>query len=209
MESLIEGYNKFHDTVFRRHRNLYKRLASGQSPQDMIIACCDSRVEPALIFSSRPGDIFVLRNIANLVPPYAPDSYHHGTSAALEFAVKSLKVKNIVILGHSGCGGVKALLENKQGEFLGPWMQIADEARQHALNLSGELTSEEIQQRCEHENILISLRNLHSYPWILDGMKDYGLRLHGLYFDIENAELSVVNEKSGIMTLVTAPPEAC
>lgn len=196
MRTLIEGYRHFRKTYLKQNQPLFKLLANGQSPQAMIIGCCDSRVEPSLIFSTPPGEIFTLRNIANLVPPYEPDGTYHGTSAAIEFAVKALKVKDIIIMGHSCCGGVKALLDGQQGEFVGPWMQIAAEARTHVL-AAGESDDHDIlQERCEQENIRISLRNLRGYPWVAEAEATGVLGLHGWYFDIEQGRLYTLDHNS-------------
>ena len=197
MKTLIEGYRHFRETYLKRNQPLFKLLANGQAPQAMVIGCCDSRVEPALIFSVPPGEIFTLRNIANLVPPYEPDGTYHGTSAAIEFAVKVLKVKDIIVMGHSSCGGVKALLEGRQqGEFVGPWMQIAAEARNHVLGAGAPHDPETLQERCEQENIRVSLRNLRGYPWVLEAEVNGVLGLHGWYFDIEQGRLFTLDHNS-------------
>lgn len=196
METLIEGYKQFRDAYFTRHRTLFRRLARGQSPEVMVISCCDSRVDPTLIFNARPGDIFTLRNIANLVPPYGPDGAHHSTSAAIEFAVRSLEVGHVIVMGHSSCGGVRALLESKGGEFLGPWMKIAAAAREHVLNGKAPLDMEQARQQCELENIKISLANLRGYPWLAERITNGGLCLHGWYFDIEHGQLYILDEET-------------
>ena len=137
MERLMHGYKRFMERYWAENRAVFQALAAkGQSPRAMVIACCDSRVSPEVIFDTEPGEIFVVRNVANLVPPYAPDSDNHGTSAALEFAVRNLKVDHIIVMGHSQCGGIRALVEDNlsdDDDFIGPWMKIATVARQRSL----------------------------------------------------------------------------
>lgn len=191
MDRLIEGYRKFKETYWQEYRDLFESLATvGQSPSAMVIACCDSRVDPQTIFSAEPGEMFVVRNVANLVPPYAPNTDYHGTSAALEFAVKTLEVKHIIVLGHSGCGGVRKLMQGPatgETDFIDTWMKIAAPAREKALAL-GETASGALYQ-AELENIRISIRNLHSFPWIEERVNTGKLALHGWYFEIETGEL--------------------
>ena len=134
IKGLVRGYHKFHSRTFKGYRSLFERLArKGQAPKALVISCCDARVDPALITDADPGDLFVIRNVANLVPPYEPDGHYHGTSAALEFAVHALDVKHIIVLGHSSCGGVAALARRHvegaaAGEFIPQWMSLADRA---------------------------------------------------------------------------------
>lgn len=196
MDRLIAGYRRFREAYFQHHRGLFADLAGGQAPKAMVVSCCDSRVDPQLIFNARPGDIFTLRNIANLVPPYAPDGAHHSTSAAIEFAVKSLEVEHIVVMGHSGCGGVRALLEPQEGEFVGPWMRIAEPVRRVVAD-RGDLGRAEKLRECELETIRVSLANLGGYPWIATRIADHRLTLHGWYFDIEGGELRVLDPDDG------------
>ena len=138
MDTLIEGFKRFRAQYFEEHRRLFEALAMrGQTPKVLLIGCCDSRVDPAIIFDAQPGEMFVLRNVANLVPPYAPDTGHHGTSAAVEFAIRGLEVEHVVVLGHARCGGVRALIEGQAGsddtDFIRGWMHIARSARDRAL----------------------------------------------------------------------------
>lgn len=197
MDQLIEGYRIFRETYFQRHREMFEELAQGQSPKAMVISCCDSRVEPSLIFNAQPGAIFTLRNVANLVPPYTPDDHHHSTSAAIEFAVRTLKVRHIIVMGHARCGGVRALLGAHEGDFIGPWMRIAEPARDMAIAAAGDEGQDIIQRICEHETLKISLANLRSFPWIRQAIRAGELELHGLYYDLEKAELQKLNEESG------------
>lgn len=188
MQRLIEGFQRFQAGYYAERRALYERLASeGQRPRAMVIACADSRVDPQLLFQADPGELFVLRNVANLAPPYQPDARYHGASAALEFAVKSLEVEDIVVLGHAQCGGVAALLQGSASEtdFIGPWMSIAAAARAVAAAAA----PADAQRLCEHETVRISVRNLLTFPWIRDRVATGRLRLHGCWFDLAAGEL--------------------
>lgn len=193
MENLLEGYRKFRETYWVEHQDVFAALAtSGQNPRIMVVACVDSRVDPQMIFEARPGDLLVLRNVANLVPPYAPNTDYHGTSAALEFAVNILKVDHILVLGHAQCGGVRALLDAPHaGDFIGSWMSIAASARTHALAAAPD-DPHETQRICEHEAIHVSLANLMTFPWIKERVIAGTLKLHGWYFDIESGELELL-----------------
>ncbi len=197
MDSLLEGYRQFRTGYFPHNRDIFKELAQGQSPKAMVISCCDSRVDPGLIFNAAPGEIFSLRNVANLVPPYSPDDNHHSTSAAIEFAVRALKVPHIVVMGHARCGGIRALMGAHEGDFIGPWMRIAEPARDHVIRTAGDQPPAMLQRLCEHEILKTSLANLRSFPWIQSALKDGSLRLHGLYFEVETAELQRLNEEDG------------
>jgi carbonic anhydrase len=187
IERLIEGFKVFRQTYYAEKQSLFDALAErGQAPKVMLIGCADSRVDPVLITGAGPGDIFVVRNVANLVPPYAPDSRYHGTSSAIEFAVRGLGVEHIVVLGHAQCGGVRALLEGTGvaggDDFIGAWMSIAEEARRNAL--LPQVAPAQRQKVCEHETIKVSLHNLRTFPWIRDRIAAGSLALHGWYFDI-------------------------
>lgn len=193
IERLIEGFRAFRETYYADNRALFDALAQkGQSPKVMIIGCADSRVDPLLITGAGPGDLFVVRNVANLVPPYAPDGHYHGTSAALEFAVRTLEVEHIVVLGHAQCGGVGALLEGspmagRGDDFIAAWMSIAEPARRRALSLP--LPEDGRRRACELETIKVSLDNLMTFPWIREGVADNRLTLHGWYFDLARGSL--------------------
>lgn len=198
IERFIEGFRHFRETYYAENRALFDALAQGgQSPKAMVVSCCDSRVDPALIFGAEPGEMFVLRNVANLVPPYSPDGSYHGTSAALEFAVRTLRVEHIVVLGHARCGGVRALLDaatGEAGDFLGSWMEIARKARDDALAAAQGQPREAVQRACEHATVAVSLANLRTFPWICEAVDAGRLTLHGWYFDLESGELSRLGE---------------
>jgi carbonic anhydrase len=193
METLLAGYRRFRAGVWPGQRAEYQALAeTGQAPVAAVVACADSRLDPAVIFDAAPGQLFSIRNVANLVPPYAPDAAYHGTSAALEFAVRGLGVRHLIVLGHAQCGGVRALMEGAGGltDFLRSWMSIAEPARVRALactdpNLDG-LTA------CEHEIVRLSLRNLLTFPWIGDLVGEGQLTLHGAYYGIASGVLQLM-----------------
>lgn len=210
---LIDGYYRFRGTEWLEERERWAELAEGQSPRVMVIACSDSRVEPATIFGSRPGEIFVVRNVANLVPPYTPDGEFHGTSAALEFAVQALKVKHIVVMGHGRCGGINAALHPggeplSPGDFIGKWMSLIEPLAQGVAG-NEMLTDSEKQTALERISIRMSLANLRTFPCvsILEGKGR--LSLHGAWFDISTGELWAMDAQTGDFQrpLVDVDPE--
>jgi carbonic anhydrase len=192
MQKLLAGYRRFRANGWPRKRQEFESLAEhGQSPKALVVACIDSRVDPAMIFDAAPGEMLTVRNVANLVPPYAPDASYHGTSAALEFGVRVLEVKDVIVLGHGLCGGVRTLLEGTPAhasEFVAPWMSIAQPACARAIAT----TPEQRQQRCEFEVIKISIANLMTFPWIAEGVAAGQLKLHGAWFDIRIGELMML-----------------
>lgn len=190
MQRLLDGYRNFRATTWPQRRALHEQLAaSGQQPRALVIACSDSRVDPAAIFDAGPGELFVVRNVANLVPPFAPDTGNHGTSAALEFAVRGLAVPDIIVMGHAMCGGVHALLNgtpNPSWHFLGSWIGLVADVRDRVLACT---PADEAQQACEYECVKQSLANLMSFPWVRDAVRAGTLRLHGTFFDIRSGVL--------------------
>src|SRR5271156_4050644 len=166
MDNLIEGYRRFRASTWRAERSRFEELARlGQNPRALVIACSDSRTDPQMVFNARPGELFVIRNVANLVPPYGPDDQPHGVSSAIEFAVRSLQVREIVVLGHAMCGGIKALLEgvpDEVSDFVGQWVGLAEPARARAMQAPPQQRPE----ICEHEVVRLSLANLMTFPWI-------------------------------------------
>ena len=189
MEDLIEGYRRFRASTWREEHKRFEALSRlGQRPRALVIACSDSRTDPQMVFNARPGELFVIRNVANLVPPYGPDDQPHGVSSAIEFAVRSLQVREIVVLGHAMCGGIKALLEGAPDEvsdFVGPWVRIGEPARQRAM----QAPTERRQDVCEHETVRLSLDNLMTFPWIKDAVEAGHITLHGCFFDIRSGVL--------------------
>lgn len=196
--ALLQGYKDFKTTRFTREQERYRELAErGQTPETLIIACCDSRAAPEMIFNAAPGEIFVVRNVANLVPPYAPSGQHHGTSAALEFAVQALKVKNIVVLGHGRCGGIHAALNPESeplspGDFIGKWMELLAPAA-IAVGSEKNLSDTERHTRLERVSIRNSLKNLMSFPCVSILAERGRLQLFGAWFDIFSGELWILD----------------
>ncbi|MFT0859378.1 carbonic anhydrase [Ancylobacter sp. G4_0304] len=192
MDDLLDGYRRFRNTSWPERKALFEKLAlKGQSPQTLVIACSDSRVDPTMIFDAGPGELFVVRNVANLVPPYsAPDHTHHGTSAALEFAVRVLEVSSIVVLGHALCGGARALLDGAPEaapDFLQDWINIASPAS----GIARQLSDDPVEQRrvVEHLCVKLSLKNLETFPWVKERLDDGRLVLHGAYFAVATGVL--------------------
>ena len=201
-ERLTKGYRAFLDGRFKEERSRFATLAdSGQSPSIMVFGCVDSRVSPEVIFDAAPGEILVARNVANLVPRYDPSGGQHGASAALEFAVQSLKVEHIIVMGHALCGGIKALMNQpREGDFVKAWMNIAATARETALNTTS--TPEAAQRCCEHEAVKISLENLLTFPWIKTAVDAGKLQTHGWHFDLETATLYILDKATGTFKAV-------
>jgi carbonic anhydrase len=191
---LIKGFARFRERHFAKDDALFRELVEqGQSPKIMVVACCDARVDPALVLDCAPGDLFVIRNVANLVPPAENQGHYHGTSAALEFGVRKLNVGHIIVLGHAHCGGIQALLEGgmrKEEAFISEWMGIADAARERVSGAPYGADGGAARQRaCEQHAILVSLENLMTFAWVRERVERGALMLHGWYFDIENGAL--------------------
>jgi len=193
MERLIDGYHRFRHRAWPERRQRFEELAdAGQQPRAMVLSCADSRVDPGMIFDAGPGELFVVRNVANLVPPFAPDDAYHGTSAALEFGVRVLKVRDLLVGGHALCGGIRALLHGvppEAGDFVAGWIRIAEPARARALACDD---GGDPQLCCEHEAIKLSLVNLMTFPWIAERVEAGQLRLHGAHFDIRTGALHLL-----------------
>ncbi|KQR79326.1 carbonate dehydratase [Rhizobium sp. Leaf384] len=201
-EHLLGGYQKFMNGRFTEQQARYKSLAeTGQQPKTLIVACCDSRAAPETIFDSGPGELFVVRNVANMVPPYEPDGQYHSTSAALEFAVQSLRVKDIVVMGHGRCGGIKAVLDAdaeplSPGDFIGKWMNMLKPAAEQIAG-NAIMTAAERQRAMEHVSIRNSIVNLRTFPCVQILEQRGKLQIHGAWFDISTGELWVMDPKSG------------
>lgn len=200
MQRLLAGYRAFRDQRWPREKALYEALANGQTPRLLVIGCCDSRVDPATIFGAGPGELFVIRNVANLAPPFDQGEGLHGTAAAIEYAVKVLGVRTILVLGHARCGGVAAALSGKVGDdmrFLQSWIALMEPAR---------LVCEAVpdsQTALERESIKLSLSRLMSFPFIADAVQAGTLALEGARFDIADGHLEVLDHGSG--DFVTLP----
>jgi carbonic anhydrase len=207
-QHLVAGYQTFTHQRLRTEQSRYRELSErGQSPEVMVIGCCDSRVSPEVIFDAGPGELFVVRNVANLVPPYAPDGAAHGVSAALEFAVQVLRVKHIVVLGHAQCGGIKALVQDaaplSPGDFIGKWMSLLADTMEQSPRGSSEGFQDFI-TRLEKKAVSTSLKNLMSFPCIRILVERGKLHLHGAYFGVAQGSLAVLNPSTGEFDKVRA-----
>jgi carbonic anhydrase len=205
-QQLIDGYRAFLIGRLRHEQDRYRDLGeTGQSPQIMVIGCCDSRVSPEVIFDARPGELFVVRNVANIVPPYAPDQRAHGVSAALEFGIGALKIKHIVVLGHAQCGGVKAFVEDAEplspGDFIGNWMKLMAPAADK-VGPRGALSPADYLARLEQANILNSIENLMTFPRLRKLIERGQVAVHGAYFGVATGQLSVRDPATGNFTQV-------
>jgi carbonic anhydrase len=203
-QRLRDGYQSFRQARLPAEQSRYRDLAEqGQAPETMVIGCCDSRVAPEVIFDAGPGELFVVRNVANLVPPYAPDSAHHGVSAALEYAVKVLCVRHIVVLGHGRCGGIKAFADNAPGgDFIGNWISLIAPAA--ASLKSREEAPESYYTRLEQASLVASLTNLQTFPFVRSQCDAGRLALHGAFFDVASGELVAHDPASGRFLAVAA-----
>ena len=193
MQKFIHGFRRFQEDYFSEDRELFDQLKQGQRPKVLLIGCCDSRVDPSMMVRSEPGDLFIVRNVANLVPPCEHDQAYHGVSAALEYAVCHLEVEHIIVLGHSRCGGIRSLMEgipeDKSNNYISKWVSIAERAKQQVLENFSNASPEHQAKACEHASILVSLENLLTFPWVKERVDANTLDLHGWYFDIESGNL--------------------
>ncbi|NUQ18714.1 MAG: carbonic anhydrase [Sphingomonas sp.] len=203
LSKLIEGYRRFREKNWERQRERWAELAEGQSPKVMILSCADSRTDPAQIFDARPGEMFVVRNIAALAPPYETTRGHHGVSAALEFAVTQLKVGEILVMGHGLCGGCAAALtgqfddtEPGEGHFIADWVRMLDEARDQVRGRYEKLDREAFLEM-EREAVKVSLANLRTFPWLARREQAGELKLHGAHFSIAEGRLYLLDEAEG------------
>ena len=208
-ERLVDGYRAFLGTRFPGERSRFAALAeTGQRPEVMIIGCCDSRVSPEVVFDASPGELFVVRNVANLVPPYAPDGDYHGTSAALEFAVVALNVKHVVVLGHAQCGGIRAFADEaaplSASDFIGRWMTMIAPAAER-LGPAGPDRADYL-VRLERAAIEQSLENLMTFPYVAERVRAGALALHGAYFGVATGVLLVRDPQDGAFVPVADPP---
>ncbi len=211
-QRLIDGYSAFLNERLPAEQSHLRALAeTGQQPEIMVIGCCDSRVSPEVIFDARPGELFVARNVANLVPPYTPDGATRAVSAALEFAVQALKVKHIVVLGHAQCGGIRAFAEHaaplSPGDFIGHWMALIAPAAK-ALGPRGTRPLQDYLARLEQASVAKMLDNLMTFPCVRILAERGKLALHGAYFGVATGELSVLDRTSGEFRRVAADAHA-
>jgi carbonic anhydrase len=201
-EYLLTGYKNFMTGRYSHERERYRALAdTGQKPQTLLIACCDSRSAPETIFDCGPGELFVVRNVANMVPPFEPDGQFHATSAAIEYAVQVLKVKDILVMGHGRCGGIQAALDPNfeslsPGDFIGKWMKMVKSAAEQ-IQSNDVMTASERQTALERVSIRNSISNLRAFPFVKAQEVAGKVKLHGAWFDISTGELWVMDSKTG------------
>ena len=207
----ISGFKEFQRTYFCGDDQVFSVLKENQNPKVLVIACSDSRVDPAILTGCAPGDMFVVRNVANLVPPYENAPGYHGVSAAVEYAVKVLQVEHVIVLGHSCCGGIQALMTadpEALGEFIAPWVKIAEPALRE---VSEKLTNKDDKLRqcaCEQASVLVSLENLLTFPWIWEQVMTGRIYLHGWYFEMNRGELLSYLPETGSFEPLVARCEA-
>jgi carbonic anhydrase len=211
-QRLIDGYRAFLDGQLPREQDRYRELAeTGQAPEVMVIGCSDSRVSPEVIFDARPGELFVVRNVANIVPPYQPDGHAHGVSAALEFGIAALKIRHIVVLGHARCGGVRAFAEKaaplSPGDFIGNWMRLMTPAVAKAGPQDG-LSWPDYLTRLEQANVANSLDNLKTFPRLRKLIERGQVATHGAYFGVATGQLLVRDENTGAFVQIAAGDQA-
>jgi carbonic anhydrase len=205
--NMLAGYRRFRETGWEQQRERWDELRDGQNPGVMIIACSDSRVDPAQIFDTNPGEVFVVRNVAALVPPFEVAPGRHGVSAALEFAVQVLKVKEILVMGHGRCGGCNAALTQElkdappgEGGFIAHWIDLLDEAREKVVAQYGDDHGSEAKRAMEQEGVKVSLANLRTFPCIREKEAKGELKLIGAFFAIVDGILHVLDEESGVFS---------
>ncbi|WP_150291296.1 carbonic anhydrase [Sphingobium estronivorans] len=201
---MLAGYRRFRNTGWALQRERWDELNEGQSPRVMVIACSDSRVDPTQIFDTSPGEIFVVRNVAALVPPFETNPGRHGVSAALEFAVQVLKVDEIVVMGHGKCGGCKAALSQAlkdsppgEGGFIHSWIELLDDARAKVVERFGDDRSRDAERAMEQEGVKVSLENLRTFPCVRTKERDGEIKLIGAFFAIADGQLHLLDEESG------------
>ncbi|MWL87625.1 carbonic anhydrase [Cupriavidus sp. SW-Y-13] len=217
IERLLKGFERFQQHYFEDAPALFDSLRSGQHPQTLLIGCSDSRVDPGLLLGCDPGDLFTVRNVANLVPPCHETEAGrlHGVSAAIQFAVEQLRVERIIVMGHGGCGGIRALLARPDPEeagridagqdFIGPWVRIASPARRMVEQSLSHATAEQRQRACEQAAILVSLGNLESFPFVREACGRGALTLHGWYFDLQAGALLAYSARADSFLPLVCP----
>ncbi|GGD09582.1 carbonic anhydrase [Aquisalinus flavus] len=207
-QSLIDGYQTFRKEQYEPLAKRYATFAEGQNPDTLVIACADSRVDPTTIFTAGPGEIFVMRNVAALVPPYQPDGGLHGASAGLEFAVTALNVSNIVVMGHGLCGGVNACLSKTEGssagEFIDPWVELAAPARAAVNRELPDGNPEQRQRLGEYRTIQVSLDNIRTFPFVANRLEKGDLSLFGVWYSVYEGDLRLLDPDTGDFNLLDA-----
>ena len=209
---LLNGFRKFRELYYRKSPNLYRDLVQhGQKPRFAVLACSDSRVDPAIVLQTEPGDIFAVRNVAALVPPFEEDGLYHGTSAALEFAVRGLHVEHIIIIGHAHCGGVASMIRKQEGReelvydggtFIGAWTDLLRDAYERAVESNPELKGDALLSAAERQAVRLSLDNLTTFPFIRESVSAGELTLQGWYLNIFDGALEIWNPEGKRFKLV-------
>jgi len=200
MDNLIQGYQEFRDHYFTGKGLIFDKLVrEGQQPKTLIIACSDSRVDPAIVLNCEPGDLFVVRNVANLVPPYENDNTYHGTSAALEFGICMLGIRHVIVFGHTQCGGIRALVDDsdntlKDKSFILKWVDLAQPAQRFVKENHAELSLDERVNLCGQYALIHSLKNLRTFPWIQQRIETGHLSLHAWFFDLAKGLITAFDE---------------
>ena len=202
IDKLVQGYRRYRDGEYQHSRPLIEDLvARGQRPQIAVVACSDSRVDPAILFQADPGDLFMVRNVANLVPPMEEGGTYHGTSAALEFAVLGLGVKHIAVLGHAHCGGIRMMMQpdpyDSAFKFVPAWVSMLTAAHRRVVATMAQADEATRVRACEQNAVLVSLENLTTFPWVNERVESGELQLHGLYVDIAGPTLSAYDWEAG------------
>ncbi|WMD22442.1 carbonic anhydrase [Achromobacter seleniivolatilans] len=210
IERLIDGFQRFQQQYYEDAPALYRNLRDGQHPSTMLVGCCDSRVDPAMLLGCDPGDIFTVRNVANLVPPTSADRGLQGVLAAIQFAVEQLQVSRIIVLGHAQCGGIRTLMEGRirsdgETDYLERWMDIAEPARERVLRQMPLASDADRRRACEQASILISLRNLEELPFVRRGVQAGSLTLHGWYFDLVAGALLAYSPRADSFLPIVCP----
>lgn len=199
IDTLLKGYQKFREHYYGDSNLLFEDLIRwGQQPKILMVACSDSRVDPALVLNAQPGDLFMIRNVANLIPPFEDDQAYHGTSAALEFGICVLNIRHVILFGHTQCGGIQSLLESSSHEpaqknFLTKWMELARPAHQAILDFHANRPLEEKTKLCGQYSLINSLKNLLTFPWINEKVHQGTLALHAWNFDLAKGKLEAFN----------------
>ncbi|MDI6728008.1 MAG: carbonic anhydrase [Thermodesulfovibrionales bacterium] len=199
MEKLYKGIHKFQESYFKKEENFFKRISKGQTPDVLFITCSDSRVDPNLVTQSKPGELFIVRNVGNIIPPYDAIKDKNSVAAAIEFAVLALKVKDIIVCGHSNCGAMQAIFKDEK-EFdnmphLRDWLRLALPVKKMIEKYCPNAHGESRQRIAEEENILAQLQNIQTYPFVVQALKKGKIYLHGWYYNIETGRICAYNPK--------------
>lgn len=206
MEKLYKGIQRFRESYFKKEEDFFKRISKGQTPEVFFITCSDSRIDPNLITQSKPGELFIVRNVGNIIPPYDAIKDKNSVAAAIEFAVLNLKVKDIIVCGHSNCGAMQAIFKDKK-EFdnmphLRDWLKLALPVKKMIERHYPDAQGESRQRIVEKENILAQLKNIQTYPFVLQALEDGSLSLHGWYYDIGTGNICAYNPNTDSFEVV-------